>query len=329
MNMKRKIKWGIVGLGGIAHKFASDLLLVENAEINAVASRSLDKAKEFANQYKSVHAFGSYKELFECDEVNVIYIATPHTSHKELSIEAMKYGKHVLCEKPAGINKKEVEEMVAIAKENNVFLMEALWSRFNPAIRKVKELVDDGSIGELRYLHADFAFYGLDKPEEGRVLNPELGGGTLLDIGIYPIFLSYLLLGKPKNILSASKFYKTGVEIQTSMIFDYEGAQSILYSGLNSESKMEAEISCSKGSIFLRPQWHAAKGYSIKKQGILEEIDMPTAGNGYTFEIEEVHTCLWERKLESNLWSHQNSLDLAQIIQDIREENGITFPFEQ
>ena len=329
MNMEQKIKWGIVGLGGIAHKFAHDLRLVQNAEINSVASRSFDKAKDFKKEYDAKHAFGNYDELFNCEDVDVIYIATPHTSHKELSIKAMKQGKHVLGEKPIGINSTEVEEMMVVAKENSVFLMEALWARFNPSIRKAKELVDTGSIGKIGYLHADFAFYALNKPEEGRLLNPALGGGTLLDIGIYPIFLSYILLGKPNRILSSSKFYKTGVEIQTSMILEYDEAHAVLYSGLTSESKMEAEISGSSGSIFLKPQWHSAKGYSLKKDGVIEHVDMPTPGNGYTYEIEEVQSCLKSGKLESDLWSHQNSLDLCQLMDEVRKQNGIKFPFEQ
>jgi predicted dehydrogenase len=221
MNMSQKVRWGIIGLGGIAHKFANDLNLVESAEITAVASRNLYKAKEFGKQYRSKLAFGSYEELFQCQEVDVIYIATPHTLHKEWSIKAMNQGKHVLCEKPMGMSRADIKEMVSVAKSNKVFLMEALWSRFNPTIKKVKELVDKGEIGELGYLHADFAFYALDRSEEGRVLNPNLGGGSLLDIGIYPIFIAYLLLGKPDKIQSSSKFYKTGVEIQTSLIFDY------------------------------------------------------------------------------------------------------------
>ena len=327
--MLQKVRWGIIGLGGIAHKFANDLNLVESAEITAVASRSIEKAEEFREEYNAKHAFGSYEELFQCQEVDVIYIATPHTSHKEWSIKAMNHGKHVLCEKPMGMRRSDIEALVSVAKSNKVFLMEALWSRFNPTIKKVKELVDMGEIGELGYLHADFAFYALDRPEEGRLLNPNLGGGSLLDIGIYPIFLSYLLLGKPEKIQSSSKFYKTGVEIQTSMLFDYPNAQALLYSGLTSASKMEAEISGSKGSIFLYPQWHAAKGYSLKLDGKTQNFDMPTLGNGYTYEIEEVNTCLQEGKLESELWTHQNSLDLAELLETIRIQNGITFPFEQ
>ncbi len=327
--MAEKIRWGILGLGGIAHKFANDLNLVENAEITAVASRNVDKAQEFGEQYSSKHVYGNYDDLFHCQDVDVIYIATPHTSHKEWSIKAMKHGKNVLCEKPLGMNRADVEEMISVAKNKKVFLMEALWSRFNPTIKKVKDMVDNGEIGDVGYLHADFAFYALDRPEEGRVLNPNLGGGSLLDIGIYPIFLSYLLLGKPEKIQSSSKFYKTGVEIQTSMIFDYPNAKAVLYSGLTSKSKMEAEISGSKGSIFIYPQWHSAKGYSLRKEGQLQEVDMPTVGNGYTYEIEAVNVSLQEGMLENDLWTHQNSLDLAGLLETIRLQNGITFPFEQ
>lgn len=184
------IKWGIVGAGNIAHSFSKDLALVDGGELTAVASRDIAKAKAFANEYGAHYTYGSYEELFESDTVDVIYIATPHTSHAKWSIAAMKAGHHVLCEKPLGANKSQVLEIIKVAKENNVFLMEALWSRFNPTIKKVKELVADGAIGDIGYLHADFAFYGLDRDESGRILNPELAGGSLLDIGIYPIFLA-------------------------------------------------------------------------------------------------------------------------------------------
>ena len=162
--MDKKIGWGIIGLGGIANKFATDLALVEDAELVAVASRSKDRAEEFGRQFESKYTFDSYLTLFECAEVDVVYIATPHTSHKQWSIEAMKHGKHVLCEKPAGINLTEVKEMVSVAKENNVFLMEALWSRFNPAICKTKKIIESGAIGNITHIHADFAFYALDRP---------------------------------------------------------------------------------------------------------------------------------------------------------------------
>lgn len=322
------IKWGIVGAGNIAHSFSKDLALVIGGELTAVASRDLDKARSFANEYGAPNAFGSYEELFTSDTVDVIYIATPHTTHAELSIAAMKAGKNVLCEKPVGVNKGEVEAMIKVAKENNVFFMEALWTRFNPTIKRVKELVDNGTIGDIGYLHADFAFYALDRDENGRLLNPALAGGSLLDIGIYPIFLSYLMLGIPKDIKATANFYKTGVEVQISMIFNYEKAQAILYSGLNSNSEMKAEIAGSKGSIFVHPRWHETSGYTLEINGDSSVIEVGKVGKGYTYEIEEVHKCLNAGKTESDLWSHQNSRDLIEIMDTVRSKTGIVFPFE-
>ncbi|APQ18554.1 Gfo/Idh/MocA family protein [Maribacter hydrothermalis] len=322
------IKWGIVGAGNIAHSFSKDLALVNGGKLVSVASRNLEKAKTFADEYGAPNAFGSYDELFNSNTVDVIYIATPHTNHAQLSIAAMKAGNNVLCEKPAGVNKSEVAQMVKVAKENQVFFMEALWSRFNPTIIKVKELVDNGTIGNIGYLHADFAFYGLDRNENGRLLNPELAGGSLLDIGIYPIFLSYLMLGKPKDIKATANFYKTGVEVQMSIIFNYENAQAILYSGLNSNSEKKAEIAGSKGTIFIHPRWHEASGYTIEKGDDTRINQLVKIGKGYTYEIEEVHSCLRSGKKESELWSHQNSLDLIEIMDSIRKKTGIVFPFE-
>ncbi|MCK0145461.1 Gfo/Idh/MocA family oxidoreductase [Arenibacter sp. F26102] len=326
--MGLKVRWGIIGLGNIARNFVKDLALVNEAQIYAVASRDMVKAQAFSKEYQVPNAFGSYKELFECKEVDVVYIATPHTLHSELTIMAMDHGKHVLCEKPMGVNRVEVQKMIAAAQRNKVFLMEALWSRFNPTIKRVKELVDTGEIGSLAYLHADFAFYALDRDFEGRVLNPKLAGGSLLDIGIYPVFLSYLLLGKPDQILSTSNFHANGAEVQTSMIFKYPKAQAILYSGFTSRSEMKAEISGEKGTIYIPGRWHEAQGYTIGKNNENEEIKLPTTGRGYYYEINEVHTCLSQGKLESALWSHQNSLDLITILDTVRKQNGIVFPFE-
>lgn len=327
--MHQKIKWGIVGLGSIAHHFVKDLLLVEDAELVAVASRNKEKALEFSVQYQSKYHFGTYEALFQCPEVTVIYIATPHSFHAEMAIEAMKHGKHVLCEKPLGVNRLEVERMVNAAKENKVFLMEALWSRFNPSIRKVQGLISENVIGDITYLHADFAFPALHRDPSNRLLNPELAGGSLLDIGIYPIFLSYWLLGKPKNIQATAHFFKTGIEMQVSMIFEYAGAQAMLYSGLQSNSKMEAEISGTKGSLFLDPKWHEAQGYSLELNGSTEHFELPTTGRGYFHEIVEVHKCLQNSEIESSLWSHQNSLDLISLLDNVRALTGIVFPFEQ
>ena len=326
--METKIKWGIVGPGKIATDFTEDLKLVQDAEVAAVASRNLERAQQFADKFNLPNAFGSYDELFNSDDVDIVYVATPHNFHKDIAIQAIKSGKHVLCEKPLGVSRAEVEEIVAAAKENKVFMMEGLWSRFNPSVQKAKEMVDDGTIGDIGYLHADFAFYGLDRGLDSRLLNPDLASGSLLDIGIYPIFLAYLILGMPKEIMATSNFHDNGTELQTSMVFHYETAQAILYSGLTSDSKMEAEISGSKGEIFIHPRWHEADGCSLLKDDKTQQFDLPRQGNGFVYEIKEVHQCLKANKLQSDLWSHQNSLDVAELLDTIREKCGITFPFE-
>lgn len=326
--MKSKIKWGIVGPGNIARKFAADLLRVKDAEISAVASRTVANAQKFALEYNIPNVFGSYEELFASETVDIVYIATPHNFHKNLTIEAMESRIHVLCEKPLGIHRNEVLEMVASAKKNEVFLMEGLWSRFNPSVQKVKKIAEEGTIGDITYLHADFAFYGLNRGLDSRLLNPNLASGSVLDIGIYPIFLSYVLLGKPKAISAASNFHPNGTELQTSMIFEYENAQAVLYSGLTSNSKMEAEISGNKGSLFIHPRWHEANGCSLVKNGKTQTFDLPILGNGFVYEIEEVHSCLRTKSLQSQLWSHQNSLDLSELLDRVRQKAGIKFPFE-
>lgn len=327
--MNDTIGWGILGPGKIAQSFANDLKLVSGATLVAAASRNLERAQAFATTYEATYAFGSYEELFSCDEVDVIYIATPHTGHMEWAIKAMQAGKHVLCEKPLGVNMHEVQQMISVANENKIFLMEALWSRFNPSIQKVKQRIDEGQLGTVSYIHADFAFYGLDREEDSRILNPDLAGGSILDIGIYPIFLAYLILGKPQSIQAISNFHKTGAEIQTSMIFNYDDAQAILYSGLTTKSEMRAEIQGTKGSIYIDPRWHEAQGFSMYTETSEERNDMPTIGKGYTYEIEEVHACLKSNKLQSELWSHQNSIDLIRILDEVRQQTGVVFPFEE
>ncbi len=326
--MKSTINWGIVGLGNIANSFARDLALVKDATLSAVASRNTEKAHEFAAEYGVQKSFGSYGELFDFSEIDVVYIATPHTSHAELAIQAMNAGKHVLCEKPMGVNAAEVEQMVSASVENKVFLMEALWSRFNPSIQKAKWLIDSNAIGPVRYLHADFSFYALDRKEDGRLLNPELAGGSILDIGIYPIFLAYLLLGYPEEIAAFSNFHSTGVEIQSALSFRYREAMAILYSGLNSKSAMKAEISGTGGAIYLHPRWHETQGLTLEKEGTVKEFKLPTTGKGYSHEIEEVHRCLRAGLYQSELWSHTHSLELIRIMDEVRRQCGISFPFE-
>lgn len=327
--MRRKIRWGIVGLGKIAHSFCKDLLLVEEAVLHGVASRDTAKAKEFGATYGANICFDSYTDLFHSNEIDVVYIATPHSEHLPWAMEAMEAGKAVLCEKPLGVNRSQVETMIKCARDNKVFLMEALWSRFNPAISEAHQKINEGLVGPVRYLNADFAFYAMDRNRSGRLLNPDLAGGSLLDIGIYPVFLAYLLLGMPNEIRSSSRRDETGVEVQSAMIFEYENAMATLYSGLNSGSQMQAEISGEKGRILLLPRWHEAQGYVVSVDGKEEHMQLPTLGKGYTHEIEEVNQCVSRGAIQSDRWSHRNSLELITLLDRVREQQQIRFPFEQ
>jgi len=329
MNISKKIKWGIIGCGKIAHKFANDLALVDNTELTAVASRSLKKASEFSQKYNALKAYGSYDELFSDTDVDIVYIATPHTLHAELSIKAMENNKHVLCEKPLSLNKKDATAIINTSRRTQKFFMEALWTRFNPSFVAVKKRINNGEIGVIKYINADFSFKS-EFPPEDRTLDINLGGGSILDIGIYPAFLSYMLLGIPNEILAKAIFHDiTRCDIQTAMIFHYREAQAILYSSFISRSDMIAMISGTEGQIYLHDSWHSAQGYTLVKNGYEQVFELPTVGFGYTYEIDECHNCIRSNKIESSLWSHQNSLDLIAILDTVREEVGLKYPQEE
>ena len=326
--MSSKIRWGILGLGKIARSFATDLALVSDAELVAVASRDAAKSEAFAAEFNVPKAYTSYQEMLSDPQVEAVYIATPHTLHLEHSLLAIRAGKHVLCEKPMGINAQEVHELTAAAKEAGVFLMEALWSRFIPSLLEVSRIIKEKELGDLAYMKADFAFPGLDRDPKGRLLNPELAGGSLLDIGIYPVFLAYWLLGVPNSFLATAKFHETGVEKQIGMLFEYPNAMAFLYSGLTSLSEMRVELSCTRGNIYIQPRWHETDGFEVSVGGESHTVTLPTLGKGYTHEIAEVQRCIRAGKLESSDWSHADSLALHSLLDAIRERCGIRFPSE-
>ncbi|TDX11297.1 Gfo/Idh/MocA family protein [Flavobacterium sp. S87F.05.LMB.W.Kidney.N] len=321
----RKIKWGIVGLGNIASQFASDLLLIDDAELTAVASRDISKAELFAEKFGALRMYNSYDLLFEDSEVEIIYIATPHNSHAELSIKALEKGKHVICEKPMSLSYNDAERMIEASTKNNRFFMEAFWTRFIPSIQEILQKVDNGIIGDVNYIKADFAFHG-SETENKRLFDKELGGGALFDIGVYPLFLSYILLGNPKEIIAKAIKHKNDIDLQTSMLLQYESAQSVLHASIVSESDMKASISGSKGRIELNSPWFVADGYSLFINDEKEAaFTLPTLGKGYSHEIIECHNCIRNNQIESKLWSHQNSLDLSRIVEEIKNQIGLSF----
>lgn len=320
-----KIRWGIIGLGNIANQFAADLLLIEDAELVAVASRDYNNANEFARKYNCKKAYTSYDELFNDEQVDIVYIATPHNSHTELSIKALEKGKHVLCEKPMALSYKDAVRMTEASKKYNKFFMEAFWTRFIPSVQEVLGKINNGVIGEVNYINADFAFHG-SEIENKRLFAKEMGGGALFDIGVYPLFLSYIILGKPKEVLARAIKHKNDIDLQTSMILQYESAQSILHASIVSDSDMKAVISGTNGRIELNSPWFVADGYSLFIDDNEEAIfTLPALGKGYAHEIIECQSCIRNNQIESKLWSHQNCLDLSLIVDEIKTQ--IKLPF--
>ena len=326
--MTRDIKWGIVGLGNIAHQFCEDLSLVEQATIYAVASRSKEKSEAFAKKYGAIKNYDSYDALFKDPDVDIVYIATPHDSHAELSIAAMNHGKHVLCEKPLAVNSVQVKSMIEASKANKVYLMEAFWTRFNPSIVEIKEKIAQGVIGDIVHIKADFSFPQNLEDEHGRNLNMALAGGALLDMGPYPVFLAYLLLGIPNDIKASAQFHETGADIQTSAVFNYDDAQAMLYTGFCHESDMIARIYGTKGEIHIDRIWHEAQGYSIIKEGEKVDFSKPTIGKGFAHEIISCQDHLMSNARENKLWALSDSLNVIGLLDKIRTSIGLKYPFE-
>jgi predicted dehydrogenase len=320
-----KTNWGIIGLGKIAHHFVRDLQTVENANLYAVASRSQAKADTFLKQYQADMAYGSYDDLLADQNVDIVYIATPHVYHKENSIAVLKSGKAVLCEKPFAMNTNEVEEMIEVAQAENQFLMEALWTNFMPTIKKLTELCDQKTYGDITNLQADFCF----KPEydpQSRLFNPKLGGGALLDIGIYPVYLALKLLGNPDKISAHAKMTQTGVDLQTKITFEYKnGIIAELYCSFDENTPSEATIRFQDAEIKLHSRFHETDKLSIIQNSNEKLIDFEYKAKGYHFEIMHAQECLQQGLKESPLMPFKFSKLLISTLDEIRQQIGLEY----
>ena len=324
----KKYNWAILGCGHIANKFCSDLKLLPNANLYATSSRDLQKAIDYRNKYGFEVAYGSYTEMVNDPKVDAVYIATPHAFHREHAILCMNHKKAVLCEKAFAINKREVEEMISCAKENNTFLMEAFWTKFQPSFIKAMEILKSGELGKLQIVRSDFAF---NAPfiEERRLYNVNLGGGSLLDIGLYPVFAALTPLGKPDFIKTFAHFSTTGTEENISILFKYAGGEMAnLTSSFSSYSPTQTEYWCEKGYMILNPRWYMPTKITIVKNGEQPQHlnSEHFEGTGYQYEAAHVMQCLDEGKIESEIVTWQNSLDLIETLDRIRQDAGIFFP---
>jgi len=318
------IRWGILGLGHIAQKFAQDIASVHGTELYAVASRSHQKASSFANQFNVPVSYGSYELLVKDPLVDTIYIATPHSFHKEHTILCLQYKKAVLCEKPFAMNLQEVKEMIRVAKKNNTLLMEALWTAFLPHFQYVKNSIKNKNFGKIIHLEADFGFKTTHSVES-RVLKKDLGGGSLLDIGIYPVFAALSTLGVPKSIEADATFFTNGADSSCEMIFNYDNVKAILKSTFLKETPTEAVFTCEHGVIKINTRFHQPTTITLLQNGIEEHVDFSAKTFGYNFEIEHFNQLLRDHKKESDLMSFSFSKDLIATIDLIRKKINLNY----
>ena len=317
----KKIKWGIIGLGNIANKFAQAVTKMQNTELIAVASRTKEKSEHFGNNYGVVKekCYGTYEEIVRDNDVDVIYIAVPHSMHKEISILCLENKEAVLCEKPVTLNEEEVVEVINCAKENKTFFMEAMKTRFLPVHKEVRRIIKNGEIGEIKLIQADFGFF-TEFNEENRLFNPKLGGGALLDVGVYPIsYGAWLMEEEPSSIKSNIFVGKTGVDENVSTIISYKNGREVhVYAAINLNTVREANIIGTKGILRI-PRFSSGEKLIINIDGREEIKEFPFDINGFEYQIEEVNELIRKGKLESLTMSWSDSRRVMKILDKIKK----------
>ncbi|UCC21968.1 MAG: Gfo/Idh/MocA family oxidoreductase, partial [Planctomycetota bacterium] len=320
MRAKRKIRWGILGTGAIARKFAEGLKLLPDAELLAVGSRAARTAEKFADSFQIPHWYAGYDKLANDSKVDVIYVATPHPLHMENTLMCLNAGRAVLCEKPFAVNASQATRMVNTARNKRLFLMEAMWNRFLPVMVKVRRLLDQKVIGEVRLLQADFGFRGKWNPK-GRLFNPELAGGALLDVGVYTVsFASMVFKKPPKKISAMAHIGKTGVDEQSAMLFGYDNGQlAVLSCAVRTDTPQQAFIMGTKGTISIYPHFWRTTSATISVKGRKDRVlEVPLEGYGLDHQAREVMRCLRAGKLESEVMPLDESIQIMKTMDKIR-----------
>ncbi|RMF81756.1 MAG: gfo/Idh/MocA family oxidoreductase [Chloroflexi bacterium] len=337
------MRWGILGTGLIAGLFAEGLSAVDDADIAAVGSRTQQNADTFGDRWHVPNRHASYEALANDPDVDVIYIATPHPFHYENALLCLNAGKHVLIEKPFAMNARQAKEIIDLARSKNLFAMEAMWTRFVPAIVKVREWIAAGKIGDVCMVRASLSFRAPFDPTH-RLFAPELGGGALLDVGIYPISFAYMLLGAPQKVASTAYLGETGTDDYSSYLFTYDGGKiAQLWSGVHLSVPVEAQIFGTEGFIHIEQPWinprviklvtGVAPGveFMIPFDGNLYDeqiVHVPTTGNGYNYEAMEVADCIRAGKGESDIMPLDETLAIMQTMDAMRAEWGLAYANE-
>lgn len=323
----KKIRWGIVGPGCIANKFAEAIKNVDCAELVAVASRTEKNGKAFAEKYNIPNVFCGYEEMAKSDIVDAVYISTPHPFHKPCAEIFLNAKKHVLCEKPVCINAIQATALKECAKENNVFLMEAMWTRFLPAVNELCNVIKSGEIGEVLGINADFC-YSSSIEEEAKLFQNHMAGGSLLDVGVYGLhFVSMILGNNPDKVSSVSQVVD-GVDVHTSLTMQYKnGAIATITSAIVVEKPANAYIYGTKGHIFV-PHFYGANDFYIHKDGTEKHVENKSVGDGFEEEIYEACNCIMSGKTSTDILPMDESIKMVEIMDTVRKQLNIKYPFE-
>ena len=324
-----QFKWGIIGTGGIARAFSNDIGFLSDHVIAAVGSRNLENAESFVKTIPGAKAHGSYDALINDSDIDAIYVATPHPSHKENVIAALNAGKPVLCEKPFAVNAAEAREMVAAAKANDVALMEAMWARFLPHYAKIREIVASGVLGQITTIHADHGQRLADQ-NIARLVEPSLAGGALLDLGIYPISFAHMVLGIPQSITSTAVFTDKGVDAQTSMILDYaNGSQAILNTTMIVQTPCTAVIAGLNGYLEVNRTFYNPTSMRLTLfDGTVTEYPSDYKGHGLREQAVEFARVIKSGAKESPILTWDDTIAIMEIMDTVRSQIGLKYPFE-
>ncbi len=324
------VRWGIIATGEVAKNFVQALHQSEDAEVAAVASRTQARAGTFAKRWDIPTAHGSYEALADDPHVDIIYIATPHNLHYENMLVCLQAGKHVLCEKAFTINAEQAAECIALARQKRLFLMEAMWMRFFPAMARVRQWLAEGLLGQVRLVQADFCINVPFDPDH-RLHNPNLAGGALLDLGIYPLSLSAMVLGFPDSITSHAQLGPTGVDELDTLLLNYEqGAAASLSCSTRIYKPREAYIVGTEGYLRVHDIFFRPDRLTLHLNGREPEVyDFPIAGSGYLYEIEEVHNGLRAGRTESPLMPLDETLGLMKLMDGLRQDWQLLYPEER
>jgi predicted dehydrogenase len=325
------IKWGIIGCGSIANRFATSLQALGKGTLLAGASRTPGRAEAFAEAHGMERVYTHYESLVADPDVDAVYVATTHNFHFENVKLCLENGKHVLCEKPFTVNAAQAEELLALARTTGLFMMEAVWTRFLPAILELQQLLADGVIGQVRTVKADFSIDGLGMNTEHRLRNKALAGGSLLDLGIYPITFADIIFGaQPTRIQSSAVIGDTEVDDRSFYLFDYEGGRrAVLSASFTHIAPSEAVVCGTKGFIRV-PVFHAAQEFHIHRNGEdPETVRLPYGeGENFKFEIAHAMECITAGKTESSIMPHSETLAIMRTMDTLRSQWGLQYPGE-